>query len=417
MGGKTTSRTEIPDATPQEQQMMQLITQSLLPAYLSEAGYDVTPTQVDFKDSPTGKALAGKEGKIKSQRDQLLEQIKKLPPNSAERYQLSQEASRLSNDLSRVTDEAARARADYQPTTTYDVRKKDNPELEYIRNTKGEDSKEFKAAKKKYAKQEVTQFQQQDRIYKEFQDRSEKFLKGDFSISKEQEALIQKNNEPIKKAIESMFKDNFSNTYKSMDEFEAKAKEGGMSFSQGLGSVVDQIKTTGAEMEVALKNVVSTRQELLKQGIDDATGEITKRVAANAAAMGRDPSDPEYTADIANMVAKETRAGNLELANLQSQGLLGIRERTGGLLEQAAQQRGGALTDYESSLSKMRTETGAGMPPSQLQVGAGGMQYQQALAQQRLANAAGTARFPMFINEFGQRERMAQPTTTQSSSP
>lgn len=415
MSSQTTSETKIPDASPQEQELMNMITGTLLPQYLGEAGYDVTPTKVSYGDSDAGKALNSKRGKLEKQRQDLLNKAEQQPRGSMGYNQVMQSAAQLAQQIQSVDDEMTRGEAGFKSYTTYDLRKKENPELEYLKNTKGESSKEYKSAKRKYAKQEVSDFQQQERVYKEFKDRSEKYLKGDFSISKEQEALIQKNNAPVKQAIESMFKDNFSETYKSMDDFEAKAKEGGMSFSQGLGSVVDQIKTTGAEMEVALKNVVKTRQELLKQGIDDVTGEVTKRVAANAAALGRDPSDPEFTSDIVNTVAKEARSGNLELANLESQGLLGIRERTGGLLEQAAGNRGAALTDYESGLSKMRTEVGSGMPPSQLQVGMGGMQYNQALAQQRLANAAGTAQFPMFLNEFGQRERMAQPTTTQTT--
>lgn len=416
MGSRTTSTTEIPEATEAEQEILNLITGQLLPSYLEEAGYEVKTKRVTFEDSEEYKQINSKLKKIQNQRNDLARRLDSLPQNDiVGRNSVQQQLSTLDTQINNVSNQMERQRGDFKPYTDYETRKKETPELEQLRSKYGVDSPQYREAKEQFETQQVAQSKQQERIYQEFRNRTEKFLKGDFSISDEQEALIQKNNEPLKKAIETMFKDNIAESGKTFDDFNKEAEKSGMSFSQAMGSVVDQIKTTGIEMERALKNVVSSRQELLKQGIDDYTGEITKRVAQNAAALGRDPSDPEYTADISEIVSKQVRGGELELANLEAQGLLGIRERTGGRLEQASQQKGAALADYESNLAKMRFDIGAGMPPQQLQVGASGLQYQEALAQQRLQNAAGTAQFPTFMTDRFARERFAQPTTTQST--
>lgn len=420
MSSKTTSTTTVPEASDQEKQIMDLITGSLLPDYLSQAGYDVQTTQTRFEDSDQFKNL---NAKLESLRSQKASGSKNLPPGANAQFNnqfntIGPSTSvpgtgDIDSQIASVEGQIAKARASYTPAANYDVRKKDSPEVEQIRNKFGADSSEYRQAKEAETQRTVDIAKQQDRIYKTFRDKTEKYLNGDFSITPEQETLIQQNNAPVKKAIEAMFKDNYAESGKTFDDFNKEAEKSGMSFSQAMGSVVDQIKTTGVEMERALKNVVATREALLKQGIDDYTGEITKRVSQNAAAMGRDPSDPEYTADISDMVAKQVRGGQLELADMESQGLLGIRERTGGALEQAAYQKGSALTNYEQNLAKMRTDVGTGLPPSQLQVGGGGLQYEEALGLQRLQNAAGAAQFPSFFGDRMQRERLAQPTTTQ----
>lgn len=418
--GSTTSTTELPPMSEQEKNLLNLVSDTLLPNYLREAGYDVKTINTTFETSDTYKSL---NKKLTSAQENL---AKLTDGKSAYEIQRdSQQIQQARAAIDQAEKQISEARSKFVPSTQYETRKLENPELEAVRAKYGEDSQQYKDLKKQYTAKEIDDFKKQQAIYDTFVEKTQKFLNGDFSITKSQEALIQKNMAPVKAAVENLFKNTKEEFDAAYGDFKQQADSAGLSTRQALGYVGEQIEKTGKSMEDALKTAVSTREALLKNGIDDYTGEITKRVASNAAALGRDPNDPEFTADIADMVAKQVKDGQLNLADMEAQGMLAIKERTGSGLEQVArtqaegninlqQQRGGSLIDIEKDISNMRFQQGAGMVPTMLSAGVGAGEYDTARAQQRLTNASSAYSLPMNFAGFFQGDRAAQPITTQT---
>ena len=420
-----TSETTIPDPTSQEQAIMDLIAGDLLPGYLEESGYEVSRTQIPFEDTEEYKNLKAK-----------LDALPEDGSGGMERDAAGNYVGGSRGEKERLKMLIERKREEYDPETTYDVRKLESAELEHLRSTYGENSAEYKAAKEASTQRDIATEQSEQRIYDLFMEKTEKFLNGDFSITDEQKALIAENQAPVKAALDKMFKENLDETISAFEEFEKSVNDTSMPLGAALAAVGAQIIQTGSDMEGALKTTMEANRELLKQGIEDFTGELTQKVAASAAAMGRDPSDPEYTADIAEVVSKTISSGTLNLAAMEAQGMIGIKERTGeglerleigkaGLMQESARgkrdakietsrAKGAADVGLEEQAANMRWQVGAGMAPQQLGIGRGALEWNQTMSNMRLANAANTMGVPQGFAGYYQSDRHAQPTQTQS---
>lgn len=421
-GSETTSTTSIPGASGQERNLMDLITGSILPNYLEQAGFETTTSRVtDFNQSKQGREFDERISSYQSKYDEAIS--KRGRRNSAEWNQWQPIAERMADQLENAKSKRRDAEANFQPYNEMVTRKKDPPELEALKQKYGEDSSEYKTKKEEYASKAVETDKQKQDIQKQFLNNVQKFLKGDFSVSPEQRKFIADQLGPIRATVDAMYSENPEETLKNWGEFGKQVSTSGLNVMQAMNLVGEQIKQTGADMEKALTSTIETNKQLLKMGIEDATGDITKRISMQAIATGRDPSDPEYQKEIQDSVSREVSRGTLNLAQMESQGKMGIAERTGGGLEEVArtkarlaESKGQAMTRLAESESNLKKDIAVGLPPQQISVGTGFSQLDQALISQRMANAAapmGVVNSPM---GYYQSERMAQPTTTQRQS-
>lgn len=405
-----TTETSIPDPTGQEKELLDLFSQVLMPTYLKEQGYNVETKKVTWEDSDEYKSLMKQRA--------AAAKLPKVAPLPSYRQPLNYVPP--VDPVAAIDAKIAEAKDKFKEYTDYDVSEKMNPEEQYAYDKYGKDSKEFKAAKAKAAEAKVADFKQQQEIQKTFQEKTMKFLKGDYTLTPEEQKNLEESTKSVSASLENIFKGTLEETEKAFGDFTKIAGENGMTIRDTLGAVGAQIESTGIEMSKALDNVVKTRSELMKQGIVDATGEITKKVSMNAANSGRDPSDPEFQADMKQIIAKEVNQGQLELADMESRARMGIAERTGSGLENVAQQQAAQRLEIAKkkgiALASLDSRV-AGTIPNQLAVGQGGSQYMEALAQQRLANAQGAMGAAMGGAEYWQQDRHANTTTTQSNDP
>jgi hypothetical protein len=171
----------------------------------------------------------------------------------------------------------------------------------------------------------------------------------------------------------------------------------------------------------------------MTMGIEDKSGELIKQVSMSAIRQGRDPSDAEFQREIQLDIAREIKYGNLDLARMESQGMLAITERTGRGMEEVAramarleeaegaqksdliQREGAAMTNIEQSAANMRSNIGMGMGPGMMSMAQGFQGFQDAQAQQRLANAG--AGMGSIFGPVGlySADRYAQPTNKETT--
>lgn len=448
---------------------MEMMTGAMMPSYLEEAGYDVKRTTGKYEDSPEYKNFSSRRERLNQDKANLESELANFKPGQPawKRNDIIKRIEAVNGKLNKVDKEEQKFIQNYEPETKFEVRKMQAPEVEAERRRLVEQygdvsdselmklSPEYKAIYEEYEQKGIDAKAKQRELAETYMEKTKKFLDGDFSITEEQKNLIKENMAPIRAAVDKMFEtaraDNtetslFSALNKTFDDFDARVKETGMSLIDGLEAVGDQVLKTGMDMEGALKNTVSVHKELLKMGIEDYSGQVTKKIATNAAMLGRSPDDPEYASEMQNMIGRKVQEGSLNLAAMEAQGILGIKERTGagledvarskvavaertgGALEQSALQRGqgnqqivgqrGAMeVGLEEAAANTRWNVGAGMPPQQVGLAQGIHQYNEAQAQQRIQNASSAMYAGMPFVQYMQQERAYEPTTTTTTRP
>jgi len=504
LGGEksTTQTTTIPELTEEEQAIQSLITDTIMPAILEKAGFETTKITSKFEDTDEFQ-------NFQSRRERLLEEKQSLidtgdGPTTAltpsERLRLQREfrpgesiaekqeriaaigqdpgiqsrISAIDQRLETLDRDEAVAFTNFKPTVSIESRRIGTPEEERIRKRFGEDSQEFKDAQNKAERESITLQNQKNQITKLFMERAIKFISGDFSITAEQEELIQSNMAGTRAALDDMFdniiaesetskKTLLETSQETFNNFVDKVEETGINLNNALDVIGTQINRTGRNMEQALADTVAVNKQLLEMGIQDLTGELTKQMTNRmnqlAVTLGRDPSDPEFTQEIQKTVAvevgKEIKRGVLNLNLLEAQGRLSIQERTGSKLEELGfrrfqvDERTGRLTEaailqqgaerfgieergartregavrgraaaevgLEEQAQKLRFDIGTGLAPTQVGLGVNVAQFQEALSQQELSNlGAGINVAGSTFDRFA-RERFAQPTTTSTT--
>lgn len=409
----------------QEKQLLQMVTQTLLPAYLDQQGYNVTTKDIPFEESSQAKTL---NQNIQKAQDAY---------NSAD---AGMDAAVAKNKLSDAKKAYTKAQSAYIPTTGYTLDKKDPPYLEAVKKKYGSTSSEYTNAKSTYETNNIAKEKDLADIQTQSIANAKKFLNGDFSINDQQKAYIKDLYAPISSAIDKMTSDNLEQTTKTFEDFRKSVADTSLSVSQALDAVGTQIKQTGSDMKTALDTTIETNKALMKMGIEDKTGEITKRTNTLAASLGRSPTDPEFQKEIQTSVSREIERGTLNLADMQARGELSIAERTGSGLEgvarskvnlaestgnkledaamQEGQQKGNIIGTAGSMRTNLASQTadttfkmGANMP-QQIQVGYGATQFDNAMIQQRLANAGAAMSAPTGVFGTFAGERYRQPTTT-----
>ena len=312
-------------------------------------------------------------------------------------------------------------------TTEPTMRRKESEAAEYARATYGADSSQYKEAHDEWQAGLIEDEERLKEIQTKYQDVTLKFLNGDFSITPEQKALIKENMEPQYKAVQSMF-----------DELEGKSKaeqnriygnyitmveDQGMDPQQALKAAGEIMAKGEDPMSMALTKVIDVKKQLMKMGIEDATGEVTRNIASRAAVMGRTPGDPEYQKELQDNVGRMVQQGELGLAEMEAGGRLQIareKEQRFQQLEErrfaTTQAKGAANLSLEEQAANLRWQVGAGMPPQQVGLGMNVSQFNEALNQQRVANLQSASQVPMGM--MGQMQQLrSQPSQATTSKP
>jgi len=453
-----------------------LLTDDLMPQFLQEAGYETNPTKTTYEETDEAKSFA------KRRSDLLTQQAE----GTGAQYWGGKS---FEQHLAALNAAEEKFQSTWQPITDYNLRKLDPPEVEAARTKYGATSEQYLNLKQQYDTQAIADDKQQRQLTSLYMEKTRKFLAGDIAVTPEQQTQIAELYAPVLAAADALFTESTTAAERTAGEtkaeveatqgnlldtvsktfatFNERVKETGMNMLQGLEATGAQIKQTGADMTTALAKTVGVYKELLDLGIKDFTGEVTKKVAMGAAAIGRDPGDPGYGAEIQELIAKQVKEGTLNLAAMEAQGQLAITERTGGgleeiqrgktavaertggQLEQSALQegsqtaaiqertgsakegiaarlgaareglvssRGMARSAIAEQQAALRYQLGAGLAPTQVGLGQATNQYQEALAQQRLANTQAAMGVPGGFVDYYAANRRAQPTATQTTS-
>ena len=363
----TTQSAKLPEQTPDEKRLNKLLLDGILPSMLSEAGYDLETIKTPGIRKP-------------------------MPPNFMSNLTYPTPIERRQAEWDRQNP--------VQEEEEYSFRKKASGEVEALRSQYGKESQEYKSAYSSWQSSEFKKEGFKEELNKNFMEKTNKFLMGDFSVNESQKAQIQETLAPMRAAITQVF--GGGDLDKSVSQLMDQSKQSGMSLGSMLNTAGNQIQSGGGTLDDALTKVISVNRELMKMGIQDMTGDMTKKVMGQAAAMGRDPTDPEYQKEMQQNVARDVQRGQLELAGQEAQGRMGI-----------AQQRAQAVLGLGEQESNLRMQVGGMMAPQQLGAASSAMQYQNALKQQDLANLQATG--GMFGGEEQKllQQRMAQAETTQ----
>ena len=459
MSSTTTQKTEIPDPSPEEQAMVGMMTDALMPAYMEEAGYEVTKSTTTWADSAEAKSFSEQKASLQKQID-AAKQASSPYNVSGGNMQAWQQQNSLQQKLYQLEEEERKAQEEYKPEVNYETRKKADLATEQIRSQYGADSPEYKKALGEYEAKQIDTEQQTERITKMAMDKAEKFLKGDYSLTPEQDKYVTDLLGPIKEAglnAVKYLKDEAATSEKgiqgAIDSFAAQVKETGMKMGDAIVEFEDRVKTTGANMKTALEESISTTKAMVEMGIEDFSLDTRKSLASQAARLGRSVTDPVFVKEMTDQVNKEVQrtglafaqmsaeqrmgieertGGQLEQASLAkeaiaertgagleqaAQATIGLKERTAGLNEQAALMKGQSEVGLAEAAANLRKDIGMGQVPGTVGLGLNINQYQQGVQQQNLANAGAAYQAPASMVSYMQSERMAEPTKTTTTSP
>src|SRR3990167_4204590 len=440
------SETKIPPPTPQELALISLTTDGMMTSFLEESGYEVQKTTISFEQSDEGKnfasrrsALQGELNKIQSQ-DQTQAGRSGYGKAAHGPYSESASSSRIMADLDSLRQEEQDARKDYQPKIDYKTEKKLPKDIEMLKQRYGVEGVSTKEGKS-YLEREVTQAKSKRDIEDLILQKADKFLRGDFSLNAGENKFLDDVMGPLRQAsinavnfILSEAETSDKSIGSTISEYEKRVKETGMSLDTALVALEDRVTKTGRDMKTALDDEIGMTKSLVKMGLKDFTDQQRLRISNQASLLGRNPSDPEFEHELSDLANKEISRSYTELGRYGAEKRLGIEERTGGGFEEAARARmgiyertGGGLeqaAQMRSALAErtagmreeaarlqgesglrlaeqegtIRSNLAFGMPPQQIATGINVGQYQNALIQQRIANAQNAMNAPLAIS-------------------
>lgn len=438
-----TSSTSYPPAPEQEKALMNLASDDMMPNLFEKLGIDLSSSQTSINDDLKYQSLIANKINLESQ-------LSKLQAELAKGSRYSSTTQGIETQIKGIQAQIARSERDinnrintFKPEIKYKMRQMATPDVELIRERYGETSQEYKDAFKSYQDKIVEDFKIDQKSQDAFKKAALKYFEGDYSITDSQKKWVQDNLAPQREAINKIFNEagGEGSLYNSINEYEQRIKQTGLDMGVALDALASQVRDTGKSMNEALENTIKVRDELMAQGIEDKTGELTKAAAMKAASLGRSPSDPEYQSEMKEMLAKEIKSGQLQLAAYESENKMRIAERTGSGLENVEQQRVGVVERTGAGLedasmkrfgvaqqraqaemalaekqSGMEYDLGTGVALRGITTGMNVGQYNEALQQQGVANAYQAYQTPFGLaSSYYQGERLASPTTTTTS--
>lgn len=238
----------------------------------------------------------------------------------------------------------------------------------------GRTSPQYQAEVDKSNAQSVISDEQQKQIEADYKSNTLKFMQGDFTLNDQQKASMQDLFAPETAAIKEIF-GSPGDLGQNIDQFNSQAQKAGMSlgdFTHTVGSALTS--GTAGTLNQAVDNSLSINRQLLKMGIQDNTGQMITKINQQAAAMGRDPTDPDFQNQIVANSNRMIQEGELSLASQGAQSRLQIAQ-------QAAQAKLG--------LANQMTQFRQALPGEQMKAGAASIGLEQALKNQQAANIEG----------------------------
>lgn len=195
------------------------------------------------------------------------------------------------------------------------------------------------------------------------------------------------------------------------------------SFQQELqNKLIDKIATTQltfAQDEALAKSGLAERTGQRREQLAmEQAGFIEKQGRGSEALAAKRTSEAEASGlrgeqvGAAQAQLAETQGRQLERATAQK-GV--IAERTGGVRESVAGQKAGLEQQIGQTGQNLRWEMGLGIPAKQVGLGIDVAGLTQGIRQQELANAQAATQATLPQQQLLQNERMAQPTTTQTT--
>lgn len=459
------TETQIPEQSPEEKALMQLATDGLMTAYLEEAGFEVTKeTGPAFEMTDTYTNFVAQKESLQSSLDQLTTQLNDPTLSPTMRANIQEtyynRNAQISQQIAAIDKKIDEARGEYEPTIEYVTRQKSTAAVEQAREQYGADSQQYKdalAAEEQFQIDREASFRNLETMALE---KTEAFLRGDFALNEGQKQFMDEMLGPMKDAAlnaVNYIRDEAERSNTSIGdqitEFEKRVQQTGLSLGDAILEIENRVQTTGKTMNEALDEEIALSQKLVEMGLQDFTLEQRKSVAQQASALGRSPTDPNFQMELQDSVNREIERTGLQFGTYRAQQRMGIAERTGagmeaagqlrlgaaertgGMMEQAAQQRislaerTGSLREEAARLAgatgmgiaeaeaQLRQQMAMGMAPQQIGLGFDVSQFQSAMAQQRMANMASAMNAPLNLFQIQQRERMAQPTQTTTSTP
>lgn len=232
---ETTTSTTLPEMSPEEQ-ALQAMGMGMIDQYMSDAGYDLTPTET-YKNPDLVASLQAEKKQVEDKMDQIRANVGK--PGQAQTLMGNSliELQRNQSNIQRQLDEELQNKE-----TTYDVQL----------NAYGQQVQALKEKSIKY----------QDEITDKYMENARKFLSGDYSITAAQKQQIDDSMSTIRTPVFKLLdevKSSYEDTGKSMTEalgeYMKEINKTGLSFSAAMNAVDDDIDITGANVKNALANV------------------------------------------------------------------------------------------------------------------------------------------------------------------
>lgn len=182
--------TKIPEPTPEERALMGLSAEMMM-ASMSQAGYEVTKTTINWENSSQGQGYAKRRAAIQNQINSLSGQN-----TGAARNQLGQ----LNQQLRMLDAEEVEAKKGFKPEVQYHTREKASLEVEQLRQKYGENSPQYQQAYQKYINEKIANEKTQGQIEKMALDRAAKLLRGDYSLNAGEQRFMNELLGPMKEA-------------------------------------------------------------------------------------------------------------------------------------------------------------------------------------------------------------------------
>jgi hypothetical protein len=414
MSSETTTKTELPPKTESEKKLDAQIADVLLPTYMEDLGYDIKETTKTSYDNPD--KVAG----LETRKDLLEKDIAEFEASgklddAGELRRMRQEMRAIEDDLSK----------EYENATT-DIG------YDYELNERGQKLEAEKAA----------QLDRESQASEMFFDTYKKFASGDYSITPEQEQLIQESMGNIRGPVMEMLNEiekQYEATGKSMgqalDEYSDEISKTGLSVEAALSTVEDRINNTkdgvtagldaeevrlgetgqsvfaalqgvrkeidatGQETRDVLEDTFKMKSVMIDNKMRDAYDQQRKETANRAATLGRSPMDPRFQLEMMEDLNKKIGDAQLQLSIEESSALAGLTERTG--------QRREALASQEAAFTEAQGRRGEeqGRARTMAEESAGLRQEQVAGERAALAERTGQRQEGVEAQRVGVAER------------
>lgn len=358
----TTQKTTLPDATDEENALM-AIERGMIDAILQESGYDVKTEQVfEYENPARVEMLQSTVTGIQDQIVSIQNELANLPVSSGNRGNLENQIRIKKDQLNVAMNQLATEQK--KSVTKYDtvVTKAEDKRVTDLRS-QGKDA-EADALQAELAQTELSNLDQQDKIYAGFLDAAEKLVSGDMSITPEQEAQIQdlsnRYRDPIMSAINQIKTEigvtegtvldaldsergvigqMVTGISTALDGLSNRIGQTGLDVEAALVEAEARVQATGVNLNQALDASIEASRALAEQNLFETTKDIRLKNAMLATSLGRNSTDSAFVAQLNEDLLDAVKSTELTLAVEQASGKLKITERTGAALESIANYR------------------------------------------------------------------------------